>query len=367
MGAVMARALMLMLAALLAACAPRAPILRITAGPPAILLPAAKAGIADGRGRFREIYCAVRTDHGVKLPFDRPCDTSAALWRLPDEPPATGRAVDLGPSTAHLTVVMVPGLLAECLASKSTVFGDARANLEAQGYQTSYVQTRGRQSSETNAVIIHDAIELMPADAHIILVTHSKGTVNSLTALAMYPELAGKVVALVSVAGAVNGSPLADMVPDWIAELAELMQMSECPQGQGVEAADSLRRATRLSWLATHTWPAIVRTYSLVAMAGPDDVSAVLRPFYRMLAGTDPANDGLVVASDAIVPGSTLLGYANADHLAVAMPFTGLLAATLMTHDDYPRAVLLEAAVRYVEKDLGRVTVPVARPRAPRR
>jgi hypothetical protein len=43
--------------------------------------------------------------------------------------------------------------------------------------------------------------------------------------------------------------------------------------------------------------------------------------YYRNLAGTDPANDGLVAASDAIVSGSTLLGYPNADHLAVAMPF----------------------------------------------
>ena len=62
-----------------------------------------------------------------------------------------------------------------------------------------------------------------------------------------------------------------------------------------------------------------------------------------------------MVASDAVVPGSTLLGYANADHLAVAIPFgaeTPLLTATLMTHNDYPRAVLAEAAVRFVEEDL---------------
>jgi hypothetical protein len=37
------------------------------------------------------------------------------------------------------------------------------------------------------------------------------------------------------------------------------------------------------------------------------------------------------------------------------MPFdakTSVLAATLFTHNDYPRAVLLEAALRYVEEDL---------------
>ena len=341
--------------ALLAACAPRPPELRIAATPPAILLSTAKAGIADGRGRYREIYCAIRADHGAKLPFDRPCDASAALWRLPGEQPPSGRPVPLTASSTGLTVVMVPGLLAECLASESTVFGDARADLQAQGYQTGYIQTRGRQASEINADIIRDAIRAMSADARIVLVTHSKGTVDSLLALATYPDLADKVVALVSVAGAVNGSPLADIVPDWVAQMAEAIALPECPGGHGVEAADSLRRSERLMWLATHAWPASVRTYSLVAVAGPDDMSAVLRPFADILSRTEPANDGLVIASDAIVPGSTLLGYAHADHLAIAMPFGAnapLLGATLMTHNDYPRAVLLEAAIRFVEEDL---------------
>ena len=356
---------LLLAAVLLSACEPRVPELRVTETPPAILLPAAKAGITDARGRFREIYCAVRIDHGAQLPNDRPCETSAALWQLPGEPPPSGRSVALDPSTAGLTVVMVPGLLAECLRSKSTVFGDARANLEARGYRTSYIQTRGRQASEVNAAIIRDALEALPPASRIILVTHSKGTVDLLVALANWPDLADRVVALVSVAGAVNGSPLADVVPDWIARLVELIDLAECPQGQSVEAADSLRRSTRLAWLATHAWPARIHTYSLVAMADSDDMSTVLLLFNHVLARTEPANDGLVVASDAIVPGSTLLGYANADHLAVAMPFGSnapLLAATLMTHNDYPRAVLLEAAIRFVEEDLRLAGVLAAQP-----
>ena len=216
---------------LLSACAPSVPEPRLAATAPAILLPATKAGIADERGRFREIYCAVRNDHGARLPFDRPCDSNAALWRLPGEPPPSGRGVALGPSTAGLTVVMVPGLLAECLRSKSTVFADTRANLEAQGYRTDYIQTRGRQASEINAAIIRDAIEALPRTSRIVLVTHSKGTVDSLTALAEWPDLADRVVALVSVAGAVNGSPLADVVPDWVAQMAEFDRPSGVSAG----------------------------------------------------------------------------------------------------------------------------------------
>ena len=341
---------------LLGACSAPSVGTALSATPADVLLPVGKTDIVDGRGRFREIYCAVREDHGATLPYDRPCQDSAALWRLPDEPPPTGRPVRLGLSQAGLTVMLVPGLLAECVSELSTLFEDARANLQAQGWRTGTIQTRGRQSSETNAEVVRDALMAMPAEQRVVLVTHSKGTVDSLQALATYPELAGRVVALVSVAGAVNGSPLADAVPTALAELVSGSALLACPPGRGAEAADSLRRSVRLAWLATHELPRGVRTYSLAAYAGPDDMSRVLWPFYRTLAGTEPRNDGMVVAFDAIIPHSTLLGLPNADHLAVAMPFTAaktpLLAGTLIDHNDYPRSVLLEAALRYVEEDL---------------
>ena len=186
--------------------------------------------------------------------------------------------VALTASSAGLTVVMVPGLLADasprhppCSATRAPTWRP-RATAPA----TSKPGPPGQRDQRRN----HSRRDPRHAGGlTIILVTHSKGTVDSLLALATYPDLADKVVALVSVAGAVNGSPLADIVPDWIAQMAESIALPECPRGHGVEAADSLRRSERLTWLATHTWPASVRTYSLVAVAGPDDMSAVLRPF----------------------------------------------------------------------------------------
>jgi hypothetical protein len=348
--------LVLIVCTLAGACARKPTAASLGQAAPAILLPTAIAGIADGRGRFREIYNAVREDHGASLPFDRPADGNTALWQLPGEPPATGRPVALGRSTAGFTVLMVPGLLAECVAEKSRMFEDATADLEAFGYRTGFVQTRGRQCSDTNADIVRDAVMAVPGDAAIILATHSKGTVDSLEALAKYPELAARVKAVISFSGAVNGSPVADAFPDFLARLIEHMHMDSCPPGREVEALDSLRPRARLTWLATHELPKSVRYYSLAAFAAPEDISAILRPFYNFLAATEPLNDSLVACSDAIIPGSTLLGYPNADHLAVAMPFgakSPLLKATLINRNDYPRAVLLEAAVRYVEEDLG--------------
>jgi len=73
------------------------------------------------------------------------------------------------------------------------------------------------------------------------------------------------------------------------------------------------------------------------------------------LAQVDPRNDGQVIFSDAIIPGGTLLGYVNADHWAVGLPFstkTPLLAATLVDKNEFPRRTLLEAIIRFVEEDL---------------
>jgi hypothetical protein len=307
--------------------------------------------VADGRGRFREIYCAVRRDHGASLPYDRPCEDSAALWRLPGEPPPTGRPLAVGRVAPGTRVVMVPGLLAECVADLSKAFADATANLEAQGYAVGYIQTRGRRGSDVNADIVRDGVMALPPGETLILVTHSKGTVDTLEALAKYPALADRVAAVVSVSGAVYGSPLADSTPGALIHLGHQIPLVTCPPGENAEAVESLRRSVRLAWFASHRLPARVRFYSLAAYAAPPDVSVLLVPFWSSLAQTDPANDGLVIASDAIVPGSTLLGYPNADHLAVAMPFP---PSPLINRNDYPRAVLLEAAVRAVQEDLDR-------------
>lgn len=348
--------LALALACLVLALSCAKPIGLKTKGVPAsILLPANQSNLIDGRGRFREVFCAVNQERGKQLPDPRACAGDSALWRLADEPPATGKPVQLGKSPTGIRVLMVPGLLAECVSELSKLFEDSVANLEAQGYKTGYIQTKGRKSSERNALLVRDAILRQPAGEKLVLVTHSKGSVDSLQALAQYPELTARVLAVISVSGAINGSPLADLVPEGLAAFVEQVELSSCAPGEGVEALDSLRRTVRLQWLAAHPLPKQVRYYSLAAFAKPEDTSAILKPFYNLLSQSDPLNDGMVLCSDALIPGSVLLGYPNADHVAVAMPFAEkhpFVSATLITRNSYPRAVLLEAALRFVEEDL---------------
>ena len=75
--------------------------------PPLTLIPASAANIEDGRGRFREIYCAVQKDHGSTLPYDRPCEE--VILRLEGEPNPTSRPVSLGQAKLKLGFSLFPG------------------------------------------------------------------------------------------------------------------------------------------------------------------------------------------------------------------------------------------------------------------
>jgi hypothetical protein len=58
-----------------------------------------------------------------------------------------------------------------------------------------------------------------------------------------------------------------------------------------------------------------------------------------------------------VIPGSTLVGYLNADHWALAVPIArtrNTLGSLLVTQNAYPREALLEALLRFVEEDLAK-------------
>jgi hypothetical protein len=118
---------------------------------------------------------------------------------------------------------------------------------------------------------------------------------------------------------------------------------------------ESLRPGTRKGWLAAHALPREVPFYSLVAYPQPDRISSILKPSYSMLSRIDARNDSQVIFYDQVVPGGPLLGYLNADHWALVVPFArthATIASVLVTRTAYPREALLEAILRFVEEDL---------------
>src|SRR5712692_561125 len=252
----------------------RRPLLSDPPGEPGVLVPAARADVVEGRARFREVWCAVREDHGKDLPEDRPCDD--VLLRLDGEGAPTGRRVALGPTRGSLRVVVVPGIFGECFRNLAGTFADGLAHLATHGYRTEVIMVSGRSSSRHNATQIRDAIRAMtlgPGE-RLLLVGHSKGAVDILEALAAYADLVPRVAAVASVGGAVNGSPLADGLRSFYAAILKKLPLSACGAGDG-GGLDSLRRAERLRFLATATLPPSVKYFSVVAVVFNDNTSRV--------------------------------------------------------------------------------------------
>ncbi len=322
--------------------------------PAVTLVPINYAGIKDERARFREIYCAIQQDHGWRFPDDRPCDK--ALHRLADEPDPSERPVYLGNTRLSMRLVIIPGFMEECISDFIQPFLDARPHVESLGFKTDIIKVSGLRGITNNAAQIRDAIEQMPIipGEKLVFIAYSKGAADILEALSRYPDLSLRTSAVVTLAGVVSGTPVVDGIPEVLKKLVDFIFIGKCQPGKG-QAIENLSRKERLSWLSLNKLPPSVRFYSLAAFTDRDSISPILRTSYDKLSLVDPRNDSQVIFYDALVPGGTLLGYLNADHWAVALPFNRehpALTRLFISQNSFPREVLLEAIARMIEESL---------------
>jgi len=308
-------------------------------------------GVQDDRARFREIFCSTLRERPDRK--QRPCEQ--LLHRLTDEEPSGAGAGPLPAPDPRLHFVFVPGLFNDCASSIAWPFETAVARLLDLGYKAEILPVNGRSSSAYNAKRIAEFVsQASVANERLVLVGYSKGAADLLEFLVANPELAGRVSAVVSVAGAINGSPLADAGDSFYERSLRDVSLPGCGLGDAGAIA-SLRRSQRLNWLVAHHLPRTTRYFSLVSFTRLDAVSGPLRPFAAGLAQIDPRNDGLLLFYDQVIPGATLLGYVNADHWAVAVPIEEKrpLIATLVTgHNWFPRDTLVEAVALYLSEQL---------------
>jgi hypothetical protein len=92
-----------------------------------------------------------------------------------------------------------------------------------------------------------------------------------------------------------------------------------------------------------------------VTLPQPDRISAILRISANKLSLVDGRNDSQVIFYDQVIPGSSLIGYVNADHWAIVVPISrthDTIGSLFVTQNAYPREALLEAVLRFVEEDL---------------
>lgn len=348
-------ALLTMASIIVSACASK-PLLPFTEDSTSlILVPASFTGVMDKRGRFREIFCAILEERGSALPDYLPC--SDALMRVGAEPGGTGSRVELGQARRQLVAVLVPGVGWDCIAEWLDLKKTAQSYVRQFGYDLVTLKVDAFSSSANNARQIRDAIMDMKqesAAANLVLIGYSKGAPDILEAVVTYPEIQKRIAAVVSAGGAVGGSPLANDATQSQLELMRHWPKAQCSTGDS-GALESLRPATRQAWLAKNPLPADLPYYSLVTFPKPERISSILLSSYEKLSQIDARNDGQLLFYDQVIPGSTLLGYVNADHWALTVPIArshSVLGSTFVDQNHYPREALLEALLRFIEEDL---------------
>jgi hypothetical protein len=329
--------------AMLSGCASTPTEMRFNTVPPTTLVTTRAAGVSDLRGAYRIEVCR-------RLPAEAACDD--VLLRLAGEPKAASvpPANDL---SKRYRIAFVPGIFSECFERFARPFADVQRDLVASGFTVDYFGVPGRGSSTQNAVRLAEHFRGLDGDARpVILFAYSKGLVDVLEFMVRYPDEARRIAAVVAVAGAANGSPLADQLHGVYRDWGATFPLSGCADGTGDEI-DDLRPDVRMAWWQKHSDALTAPLFALVAAPRPDRVSPVTRTTYRQLAQIDPRNDGKLLWRDQIPPRSHLLGYANADHWAIAVPVAKELPqVSFLFRDDVPRTAFVEGAIEVVARTL---------------
>ena len=270
------------------------------------------------------------------------------------EAPPESAALSLGPIPNKYRILVLPGFMSSCVSSTEAL-GKAQEHLRKEhGLAVEYLSLPN-DSSEDNGKLIAEYLRKHAAEdsRKYIVIGYSKGAPDLQVGLANDPEAAKTVAAFVSLAGAVGGSPVANAIPALIDRYTKSLNLGSC-QGDIAQAAKSLRSDVRHTFLAEHPDP-IVPSYSLSALSDESNTSKLLLQAWQLLAAYDKQQDSQLTKLDSVVPGSTFLGAARADHLAIALAFEDSPEAQIksfMDHNHYPRAALMEAIVRFVISDL---------------
>jgi hypothetical protein len=311
--------------------------------------------VVDRRPDFRAVFCDELRKEGLATGDDDSC--GRWLWRLPDERDASSDKIRSVLSPQELALFIVTGAFSECVGDDARPYIAGADRLRADGALVETIMVGGRSGTASNARQIAAAIERAqaPSERRIVVVGYSKGALDALRFLVDFPALAAQVDAVVSVAGPIYGSPLAEMAETTYAQLLAKLPYDKCPPGDG-EVIRSLDPKVATEWLATNPLPSSVRYYSITGFTTREHMARSLVPTWKILNRTDARNDGQVVAADAVIPGSTLLGYANADHWGIAESLEEVRTFLAARPDPtpFPLEPLLRSIVIFVSDDIKR-------------
>jgi len=322
-------------------------------------LPSVPTALVDRREAFRRRCLALAVGHGpvteryVAERFMTGRDATTDTRHLGTDTP---RAQPSTASPDPRRLLLVPGLLGDAVRALVAPFACSRDALSIDGRDIQVAWVNGRAGCTRNAARLRTVVleQAAAAGAAIDLVGYSKGCPDALHMLSDWPDTHAAVRSLTSLGGVVHGTPLATEAPRIVSRVLRWLPlpapMTSFGPGDGRAIAD-LTPAFRQRWFDAHALPDTIRYASIVASPSRQHISRVLRGSWRALSDIDPLNDSQVIASDAMLPRGELLATVDADHWALALPIaerSRLLARFVVTRNDFPRRVMLEALMDHL-------------------
>lgn len=302
---------------------------------------------SDSRIPFAQRFYQIAQARGLELHTNQLCLDQGYQSQL-QQPQSSPYNVE---PTDRYTLI-VPGLLGNSIRALVAPLLCARERLTVEGYKLKVAWVSGRSGCERNANQLREhVLEIADHSGQPVnIIGYSKGCADAIHMLGKHKDTHQAVAALVSYAGVVLGTPLADSVASWVNTLLRYVPLPGDSFGDGLAISD-LTPQRRQQWLTDHPLPTNVRLASIAASPNPELVSRILKGSYRHLSHLDTHNDSQVICEDAIIPNSELLAVVNADHWAIALPIAErhrLLARLLVDKNRFPRDVLIQASIDHL-------------------
>ncbi len=281
-----------------------------------------------GEGCSREIGTLSRVAPG---PTDRTAEFDATYADC-----AARNAAGL-PATAGLTALLIPGLFGKHYRGYMDENQQALAVL---GFRTERAGIDTDGSVAGNAQVLATALAGRP-DRSVVVVAHSKGGVDLMAALALFPAVAASLRAVVLLQSPLGGSPVAtDLLtsPELASSANTILREVSA---MAPAAVQDLTYASRSAFLDQHPLlPAGQPPILCIASAShaPLAVTALVADYIELRYGQP--SDGLVCPGDAVLPGAPAVSLQGLDHASSVIHVPGHLVSR------YRPGLLTETAVR---------------------
>lgn len=246
-------------------------------------------------------------------------------------------AVQLKALRQH-TVLLVPGYLGGLYPQ---AYAEHQRWLASIGVESKKVAITSGDNVQVNGTIIAAAIR--DAAKPVLLISHSKGSVDALQALLSEPALRPKVKGWLSLQGAFLGSPVADMLLDDARINPFFSTLILGFFGGTRESALGLTTAASQTYYKKHAAAiaSLLREVPTLAFASALDMQPNAKPGappattleipYDMMARDGIRSDGLIPLDAAVLPGMDFVKVSGVDHIAPVMPAQRPLDRARMT------------------------------------